>query len=97
MIEVLDAENPIKDQPDARAMADFSQEINFKEVSFAYEPDGKKVLEDINLVVPKGQTIALVGQSGSGKTTLTNLVPRFYDVEAGQLVDRWHTCGAAPD
>ena len=62
----------------------FEKEIAFEQVSFAYLPE-REVLMDINLVVPKGQTIALVGQSGSGKTTLTDLVPRFYDPTKGKV------------
>ncbi len=83
VLEILDAENPIKDKDDARGIGDFKEEIRFEDVSFAYEE--KEVLKNIALRVPKGKMIALVGQSGSGKTTLTNLVPRFYEVEEGRL------------
>jgi len=62
----------------------FNRQIAFQQVHFAYQPD-REVLTDINLVVPKGQTVALVGQSGSGKTTLTDLLPRFYDPTAGTV------------
>ena len=62
----------------------FEKEIAFDHVSFAYQPE-KEVLSDISLVLPKGKTVALVGQSGSGKTTLTDLVPRFYDPSSGAV------------
>ena len=90
VLEILDATNPIADKSTAVAKTDFEKELRFENVSFSYPgPDGeeerKPVLKNINLRVPKGRMIALVGQSGSGKTTLTNLVPRFYEVESGQL------------
>jgi ATP-binding cassette subfamily B protein/subfamily B ATP-binding cassette protein MsbA len=62
----------------------FEDAIAFRHVHFAYQPD-REVLTDIELTVPKGQTVALVGQSGSGKTTLTDLVPRFYDPQSGAI------------
>jgi len=62
----------------------FEKKITFENVHFSYQPD-REVLTDICLEVPKGKTIALVGQSGSGKTTLTDLVPRFYDPTAGTI------------
>ncbi|MGB0176763.1 MAG: ABC transporter ATP-binding protein [Owenweeksia sp.] len=83
VIEILDAENPIKDKPDARDVHDFETSIRLDKVSFAYGE--KNVLKEVELEIPKGKMIALVGQSGSGKTTLTNLVPRFYDITGGSL------------
>ncbi len=62
----------------------FHDSIAFHHVHFSYQPD-REVLTDIELVVPKGKTVALVGQSGSGKTTLTDLVPRFYDPDSGTI------------
>ena len=62
----------------------FEQQIAFEHVSFSYQED-KEVLTDISLAIPKGKTIALVGQSGSGKTTLTDLIPRFYDPQEGAI------------
>ncbi len=62
----------------------FEKEISLNHVSFAYQAE-REVLSDIDLIIPKGQTIALVGQSGSGKTTLTDLVPRFYDPQQGAV------------
>lgn len=83
VFELLDAENPIQDAPDAKECKEFKESIEFKDVSFSYEE--KQVLKNINLRIEKGKTIALVGQSGGGKTTLTNLVPRFYDIGGGRL------------
>lgn len=85
VLEILDAHNSIKDHSGSEAIAAFGKEIRFNHVSFSYDGSAKKVLRDINLTVPKGKVIALVGQSGSGKTTLTNLVPRFYDISEGEL------------
>ena len=61
-------------------------EIRFEQVRFAYSADGRSALEDINLVIAPGETVALVGASGSGKTTLANLVPRFYEATAGRIL-----------
>lgn len=83
VLEILDAENPIKDQPNSIEIEGFNTSLKFENVNFSYEE--KQVLKDINLEIPRGKMIALVGQSGSGKTTLTNLVPRFYDVKEGSL------------
>lgn len=85
VLEILDAENPIRDKPNALEMPEFSKEIYFNKVSFTYPEHDTRVLHELELRIPKGKTIALVGQSGSGKTTLTNLVPRFYDVTGGHL------------
>ena len=81
---IMNAENDIKEIPDAAAPADFEDSIEFKDVCFSYE-EGKEVLHDINLVIPKGKTIALVGQSGSGKSTLADLIPRYYDASSGSI------------
>ena len=83
---ILDTESTIKEpeQPVHLTPYTFNKGITFDHVSFYYQPD-REVLTDINLVVPKGKTIALVGQSGSGKTTLTDLVPRFYDPVSGTV------------
>lgn len=85
VLELLDAHNPIKDSAGSESLKTFQKELHFKEVSFSYN-DGKKILKNVNLHIPKGKMLALVGQSGSGKTTLTNLVPRFYDVEQGSVL-----------
>lgn len=83
---ILDTESTIKEpsNPQTLKPSTFHQGIIFDHVSFHYQPD-REVLTDINLEVPKGKTIALVGQSGSGKTTLTDLVPRFYDPVTGSV------------
>ena len=79
---VLDAAPSVTDAPDAQALGDIRGAVAFEQVSFAYEPN-KLVLEDINLTVEPGQTIALVGPTGAGKTTIISLLSRFYDVSAG--------------
>ena len=71
-------------EPNQPQLVKFEKTLSFDHVHFAYQPE-REVLTDINLVVPKGKTIALVGQSGSGKTTLTDLVPRFYDPTSGSI------------
>ncbi|MEX0361220.1 MAG: ABC transporter ATP-binding protein [Allomuricauda sp.] len=83
VLEVLESENPIADSANATEKTDFSNSISLKEVSFKYEDD--YVLENFNLEVKKGHTVALVGQSGSGKSTIANLVTRFYDVNEGEI------------
>ncbi|MCF0198298.1 MAG: ABC transporter ATP-binding protein, partial [Bacteroidaceae bacterium] len=82
---ILQAENPIKDPEKALALTSFDQGIEFRNVSFSYT-DNRPVLQEINLCVPKGKTIALVGQSGSGKSTLVDLVPRYHDVSSGEIL-----------
>lgn len=85
--KILDAELVIHEKANAKPISEFNSQIEFKNVSFAYRKgDSGYVLKDINLVIPKGKTIALVGQSGSGKTTLADMVPRFYDVDQGELL-----------
>ena len=80
---VLNATSTIH-EPEQPQPVRFEQQIQFDHVSFAYLPD-RPVLTDIDLTIPKGQTVALVGQSGSGKTTLTDLLPRFYDPTEGAV------------
>ena len=81
---ILDAPNPIREISAPKPLKGFSDRIEFKGVCFHYE-DGREVLHDINLTVPKGKTVAIVGASGSGKSTLVDLIPRFYDVTAGSV------------
>jgi subfamily B ATP-binding cassette protein MsbA len=81
---ILYAENNILEKPDALAVKSFSGAIDYMGVSFRYKQD--YVLQDINIHVEKGKTIALVGHSGSGKSTLVDLLPRFYDVENGAIL-----------
>ena len=82
--KILMAENNIKDPEHPRQLPSFEREIEFRHVSFRYGEQW--VLKDINLVIPKGKTIALVGQSGSGKSTLVDLIPRYYDVQEGEVL-----------
>jgi len=83
---ILDAENEIKELPDAEKITSFEDSIEFKDVCFSYEDGGRQILSNINLKIKKGQKIALVGASGGGKTTLVDLIPRFYDVKGGQIL-----------
>lgn len=83
--KILRAENPIKEPANPVVLTGMEQKIEFKDLSFSY--DGKReVLKHIDLTVPKGQTIALVGQSGSGKSTLVDLLPRYHDVHQGEIL-----------
>lgn len=82
---ILKAENPIKEPEHPAPMPPFENEIELRDVSFSYT-EGRDVLKHINLKVPKGKTIALVGQSGSGKSTLVDLVPRYHDVKDGEVL-----------
>lgn len=82
--KILKAENPIKEPVNPLPLHGMNDRIEFKDLSFSY--DGKReVLRHVNLMVPKGQTIALVGQSGSGKSTLVDLLPRYHDVQLGEI------------
>ncbi len=83
--KILSAVNPICENPSPHSLSTFDSEIRFRHVGFSYT-EGRPVLRDINLTVPKGKTIALVGQSGSGKSTLVDLVPRFHDVGEGEIL-----------
>ena len=82
--KILEAENPIKDPKNPVRIKDLKGSINYKDVSFTYDGE-HPVLTDINLDIPAGSTVALVGQSGSGKSTLADLLPRFYDVTKGSI------------
>lgn len=82
--KILKAENNIKEIPNPKPLNGLNDKIEFKDISFSY--NGKKeVLKHVNLTVPKGKTIALVGQSGSGKSTLVDLLPRYHDVQEGEI------------
>ncbi len=83
--QVLHTEPEIVDRPDAIELPPLRRQIEYRDVSFAYRP-GEMVLKHINLVVPAGQVVALVGTSGGGKTTLVNLLPRFYEVTEGAIL-----------
>ena len=82
--KILMAENNIQEPANPKHIASFEHQIEFRHVSFKYSEQW--VLRDINLVIPKGKTIALVGQSGSGKSTLVDLIPRYYDVQEGEVL-----------
>jgi len=81
---ILMSENTIKDPEEPQIIHTFSDKIEFRNLGFKYETDW--VLRDINLIVPKGKTVALVGQSGSGKSTLVDLLPRYYDAVEGEIL-----------
>ena len=82
--KILNAVNDIVETPSPTHIAKFEHQIEFRNVSFRY--DKKWILKNINLVIPKGKTIALVGQSGGGKSTLVDLIPRYYDVQEGEVL-----------
>ena len=82
---ILKAENPIKELPQPQPLTSFEHQIELRDVSFHYA-EGMDVLKHIDLTIPKGKTIALVGQSGSGKSTLVDLIPRYHDVSSGSLL-----------
>lgn len=84
-LEVMDTEVEIKDAPDAKDIGDVKGIIDYQNVSFSYNKD-EIVLNDINIHIEAGKSIALVGPSGGGKTTICSLLPRFYDVEKGQIL-----------
>ena len=83
IFDILETENTIVDKPNAIVKPSFDSEIIFDNISFKYKDD--YVLKNFSLTIPKGKTVALVGQSGSGKSTLANLVTRFYDVNKGTI------------
>ena len=88
--KILQAEIEIKDKENPAHISSFEHQIEFRNVSFAYTDHRNNelvyVLKNINLVIPKGKTIALVGQSGSGKSTMVDLIPRYYDVQEGEVL-----------
>ncbi len=87
--KILAAEIDIKEPSQPRSIGSFEREIELRDVSFSYSQAGDDpawVLRHVNLTIPKGKTIALVGQSGGGKSTLVDLIPRYYDVQEGQVL-----------
>jgi subfamily B ATP-binding cassette protein MsbA len=88
VLRVIDTEPTIRDRPNATILPDFQNQIELRDVSFTY--GDKPVLYDLNLTIKKGQTVALVGPSGGGKSTLADLLPRFYDPSAGQVLIDGH-------
>ncbi len=83
VLEILNTPSPLQDKPDAINKKEFTSDITIENISFKYEDE--YVLKDFSLKVPKGSSVALVGQSGSGKSTIANLVTRFYDVNKGSI------------
>lgn len=83
--KILKAENPIKESDHPQTLEDLKEKIEMKDISFSYDGT-RQVLKDINLTIPKGKTIALVGQSGSGKSTLVDLLPRYHDIQQGEIL-----------
>ena len=85
--KILDAEIKVKEPLNPKMLSGFQSGVEFRNVSFSYRKgDDGYVLKDINLIIPKGKTIALVGQSGSGKTTLADMLPRYYDPDGGEVL-----------
>ena len=84
--EIMDTEPEITDAIGAKNIENVRGEIEFRDVSFSYESDDKKVLSHLDLKVAPGESIALVGPSGGGKTTLCSLIPRFYEVTSGEIL-----------
>jgi subfamily B ATP-binding cassette protein MsbA len=83
VLELIDEKPMVTDMPDAQEISNFEQAIEFKNVSFSYQD--KQVLNNINLIVPKGKSVALVGPSGGGKSTMMDLIPRFMDPKEGEV------------
>ena len=85
LFDILDAENPIKEAEHPKELKSFNESIEFKDVCFSYNPE-REVLSHINLTVPKGKMVAVVGPSGGGKSTMADLIPRFYDISSGAIL-----------
>ena len=85
IFEILDVVPEIADAPDCVKFEEFRSDITFENVDFRYKDNDEKILKNINMVAKKGETVALVGNSGGGKSTLVNLIPRFFDVDAGMI------------
>lgn len=82
--KIMNAENPIKEPANPAKIETLKEKIELKNISFSY--DTREVLHNVSLEIPKGKTIALVGQSGSGKSTLVDLIPRYHDVQQGEVL-----------
>ncbi len=85
LTEILDVEDTIPESSEPKPFTNIKGDITFKQVSFAYT-EGKEVLRDIDIHIPAGQIVGLVGSSGAGKTTMASLIPRFYEVSTGSLL-----------
>ncbi|RSK23842.1 ABC transporter ATP-binding protein [Hymenobacter metallilatus] len=88
VLSIIDTEPLVRDKPDAKLLPAFEHQIELRDLQFSY--GNVPVLQDINLTIPKGKTVALVGPSGGGKSTLADLLPRFYDPTGGQLLIDGH-------
>jgi len=84
VLEIIESKNPLADKENAIEKESFDSDILFENISFKYE--NEYILKDFTLKIPKGKTVALVGQSGSGKSTLANLITRFYDINSGKIL-----------
>ena len=84
VLGLIDTPSQIVDAPDARPLSEFRESIEFRGVTFSYE--NREVLKDISFTIKKGETVALVGPSGGGKSTISDLIPRFYDPQAGAVL-----------
>ena len=84
-VEIMEIEPDIADRPGSKTLAEHSREIRFRDVYFSYAGSPEPVLKGINLTVPFGSKVALVGESGAGKSTLVSLIPRFYEVSQGEI------------
>lgn len=82
--KIINAEAKIKEEPDAKEIKRFSNSIDINHVTFSYNKE-RTILNDVSFSIPKGSSVALVGQSGSGKTTIANLLPRFYEPQIGSI------------
>ena len=82
---IIDAENEVKDKPNARKFDGLKESIELRNVKFSYESD-REIIKGVNIKIKRGETVALVGPSGGGKSTLSELIPRFYDVEGGEVL-----------
>ena len=82
---IIDAENEVKDKPNAREFEGLKDSIELRNVQFSYESD-RQIIKGVNIKIKRGETVALVGPSGGGKSTLSELIPRFYDVEGGAVL-----------
>ncbi len=85
IFSIIDAKSDVQDKADAVELAEFKDKIEFKNITFSYDST-REILHDVSFTVRKGETVALVGPSGGGKSTLSELIPRFYDPQQGQIL-----------